>query len=144
MSSRRGLTFVSVHDCYWTHALTVDIMNQVRSCSGKPAQDRTICVPCHQENVTNCYSLAEFNLRVGGQPVGLNAKSKPLPLLGCVELERCSGKVLIKLGKIREGSVGCGGGEVAAIQCTAGGGCSLWVANPKPRGAEQERLNEFA
>ncbi|XP_015285247.1 PREDICTED: DNA-directed RNA polymerase, mitochondrial [Gekko japonicus] len=26
---RRGLTFVSVHDCYWTHALTVDIMNQV-------------------------------------------------------------------------------------------------------------------
>uniref|UniRef100_A0ACB8F212 Uncharacterized protein n=1 Tax=Sphaerodactylus townsendi TaxID=933632 RepID=A0ACB8F212_9SAUR len=25
----RGLTFVSVHDCYWTHALTVDIMNQV-------------------------------------------------------------------------------------------------------------------
>ncbi|NWI24071.1 RPOM protein, partial [Sula dactylatra] len=26
---RQGLTFVSVHDCYWTHALTVDIMNQV-------------------------------------------------------------------------------------------------------------------
>uniref|UniRef100_A0A8C4VU03 DNA-directed RNA polymerase n=1 Tax=Gopherus evgoodei TaxID=1825980 RepID=A0A8C4VU03_9SAUR len=26
---RRGLTFVSVHDCYWTHALTVDVMNQV-------------------------------------------------------------------------------------------------------------------
>uniref|UniRef100_A0A8D0GQD5 DNA-directed RNA polymerase n=1 Tax=Sphenodon punctatus TaxID=8508 RepID=A0A8D0GQD5_SPHPU len=26
---RRGLTFVSVNDCYWTHALTVDIMNQV-------------------------------------------------------------------------------------------------------------------
>ncbi|NWS18910.1 RPOM protein, partial [Pachyramphus minor] len=26
---RRGLTFVSVHDCYWTHALTVDIMNQI-------------------------------------------------------------------------------------------------------------------
>ncbi|KAH0625808.1 hypothetical protein JD844_034088 [Phrynosoma platyrhinos] len=25
----QGLTFVSVHDCYWTHALTVDIMNQV-------------------------------------------------------------------------------------------------------------------
>ncbi|MCJ8737740.1 hypothetical protein PDJAM_G00027500 [Pangasius djambal] len=24
-----GLTFVSVHDCYWTHALTVDIMNKV-------------------------------------------------------------------------------------------------------------------
>ncbi|XP_060089470.1 LOW QUALITY PROTEIN: DNA-directed RNA polymerase, mitochondrial [Heteronotia binoei] len=29
VSPRRGLTFVSVHDCYWTHALTVDIMNQV-------------------------------------------------------------------------------------------------------------------
>ncbi|XP_029469450.1 LOW QUALITY PROTEIN: DNA-directed RNA polymerase, mitochondrial [Rhinatrema bivittatum] len=26
---RQGLTFVSVHDCFWTHALTVDIMNQV-------------------------------------------------------------------------------------------------------------------
>nr|XP_055073574.1 DNA-directed RNA polymerase, mitochondrial [Misgurnus anguillicaudatus] len=26
---RAGLTFVSVHDCYWTHALTVDIMNKV-------------------------------------------------------------------------------------------------------------------
>uniref|UniRef100_A0A8C8RP83 DNA-directed RNA polymerase n=1 Tax=Pelusios castaneus TaxID=367368 RepID=A0A8C8RP83_9SAUR len=26
---RRGLMFVSVHDCYWTHALTVDVMNQV-------------------------------------------------------------------------------------------------------------------
>lgn len=27
---RQGLTFVSVHDCYWTHALTVDVMNQVK------------------------------------------------------------------------------------------------------------------
>uniref|UniRef100_H9G3S4 DNA-directed RNA polymerase n=1 Tax=Anolis carolinensis TaxID=28377 RepID=H9G3S4_ANOCA len=27
---RQGLTFVSVHDCYWTHALTVDVMNRVR------------------------------------------------------------------------------------------------------------------
>ncbi|XP_077082544.1 DNA-directed RNA polymerase, mitochondrial [Siphateles boraxobius] len=26
---RAGLTFVSVHDCYWTHALTVDTMNRV-------------------------------------------------------------------------------------------------------------------
>ncbi|KAM9618918.1 DNA-directed RNA polymerase, mitochondrial [Morphnus guianensis] len=26
---RQGMTFVSVHDCYWTHALTVDIMNQI-------------------------------------------------------------------------------------------------------------------
>ncbi|XP_053228748.1 DNA-directed RNA polymerase, mitochondrial isoform X1 [Podarcis raffonei] len=26
---REGLTFVSVHDCYWTHALTVDVMNRV-------------------------------------------------------------------------------------------------------------------
>ncbi|XP_033926597.1 DNA-directed RNA polymerase, mitochondrial isoform X2 [Melopsittacus undulatus] len=26
---RQGLTFVSVHDCYWTHAVTVDVMNQV-------------------------------------------------------------------------------------------------------------------
>ncbi|XP_074933381.1 DNA-directed RNA polymerase, mitochondrial [Phalacrocorax aristotelis] len=26
---RQGLSFVSVHDCYWTHALTVDVMNQI-------------------------------------------------------------------------------------------------------------------
>ncbi|XP_019393958.1 PREDICTED: DNA-directed RNA polymerase, mitochondrial, partial [Crocodylus porosus] len=26
---RQGLTFVSVHDCYWTHACSVDIMNQM-------------------------------------------------------------------------------------------------------------------
>ncbi|XP_043831430.1 DNA-directed RNA polymerase, mitochondrial [Dromiciops gliroides] len=26
---RKGLTFVSVHDCFWTHACTVDIMNEV-------------------------------------------------------------------------------------------------------------------
>lgn len=26
---RAGLTFVSVHDCYWTHACTVEIMNEI-------------------------------------------------------------------------------------------------------------------
>nr|XP_033811524.1 DNA-directed RNA polymerase, mitochondrial [Geotrypetes seraphini] len=26
---RQGLTFVAVHDCFWTHALTVDVMNEV-------------------------------------------------------------------------------------------------------------------
>ncbi|KAF4520387.1 hypothetical protein B566_EDAN012892 [Ephemera danica] len=26
---RQGITFVSVHDCYWTHPSTVDIMNEV-------------------------------------------------------------------------------------------------------------------
>ncbi|XP_067824461.1 DNA-directed RNA polymerase, mitochondrial [Heptranchias perlo] len=26
---RAGLTFVSVHDCFWTHAYTVDVMNRV-------------------------------------------------------------------------------------------------------------------
>ncbi|KAG8432828.1 hypothetical protein GDO86_017180, partial [Hymenochirus boettgeri] len=26
---RHGLTFVSVHDCFWTHADTVDVMNKV-------------------------------------------------------------------------------------------------------------------
>lgn len=26
---RRGVTFVSVHDCYWSHPSTVDIMNQI-------------------------------------------------------------------------------------------------------------------
>lgn len=27
---RAGITFVSVHDCYWTHPSTVHIMNKVR------------------------------------------------------------------------------------------------------------------
>lgn len=27
---RAGLTFASVHDCYWTHANDVDLMNKVR------------------------------------------------------------------------------------------------------------------
>ncbi|XP_036623366.1 DNA-directed RNA polymerase, mitochondrial [Trichosurus vulpecula] len=26
---RKGLTFVSVHDCFWTHASTVDLMNEI-------------------------------------------------------------------------------------------------------------------
>lgn len=26
---RKGLTFVSVHDCFWTHAADVEVMNQV-------------------------------------------------------------------------------------------------------------------
>uniref|UniRef100_A0A4W3HZ33 DNA-directed RNA polymerase n=1 Tax=Callorhinchus milii TaxID=7868 RepID=A0A4W3HZ33_CALMI len=26
---RAGLTFVSVHDCFWTHAITVDVMNKI-------------------------------------------------------------------------------------------------------------------
>jgi len=30
---RKGLTFVSVHDCFWTHAADVGVMNQVRPCA---------------------------------------------------------------------------------------------------------------
>ena len=26
---RKGITFVAVHDCFWTHACTVDEMNKV-------------------------------------------------------------------------------------------------------------------
>lgn len=29
-SEQTGITFMSVHDCFWTHACTVDIMNRVR------------------------------------------------------------------------------------------------------------------
>lgn len=28
---RKGLTFVSVHDCFWTHAADVAVMNQVQA-----------------------------------------------------------------------------------------------------------------
>ena len=31
---RAGITFVSVHDCFWTHACDVEIMNKVSSCWG--------------------------------------------------------------------------------------------------------------
>ena len=27
--ARRGLTFVSVHDCFWTHAADIPVMNEV-------------------------------------------------------------------------------------------------------------------
>lgn len=30
---RKGLTFVSVHDCFWTHAADVGVMNQVWPCA---------------------------------------------------------------------------------------------------------------
>ena len=26
---RAGITYVSVHDCYWTHASDVDVMNKI-------------------------------------------------------------------------------------------------------------------
>uniref|UniRef100_A0A8C3U7H6 DNA-directed RNA polymerase n=1 Tax=Catharus ustulatus TaxID=91951 RepID=A0A8C3U7H6_CATUS len=49
---RKGLTFVSVHDCYWTHALTVDVMNQV--C-------RQQFVALHSEKILQ--DLSEFMLQ---------------------------------------------------------------------------------
>lgn len=27
--ARRGLTFVSVHDCFWTHATDIPVLNEV-------------------------------------------------------------------------------------------------------------------
>ncbi|KAM8795105.1 DNA-directed RNA polymerase, mitochondrial [Eudromia elegans] len=48
----QGLTFVSVHDCYWTHALTVDIMNQI--C-------RQQFVSLHSEKILQ--DLSEFMLK---------------------------------------------------------------------------------
>ncbi|NXK96431.1 RPOM protein, partial [Formicarius rufipectus] len=49
---RQGLTFVSVHDCYWTHALTVDIMNRI--C-------RQQFVALHSEKILQ--DLSEFMLK---------------------------------------------------------------------------------
>ncbi|XP_025938080.1 DNA-directed RNA polymerase, mitochondrial [Apteryx rowi] len=49
---RQGLTFVSVHDCYWTHALTVDVMNQI--C-------RQQFVALHSEKILQ--DLSEFMLK---------------------------------------------------------------------------------
>ncbi|NWY05048.1 RPOM protein, partial [Nothoprocta ornata] len=48
----QGLTFVSVHDCYWTHALTVDVMNQI--C-------RQQFVSLHSEKILQ--DLSEFMLQ---------------------------------------------------------------------------------
>lgn len=38
---RKGLTFVSVHDCFWTHAADVAVMNQV----WPPRPSRTPLIP---------------------------------------------------------------------------------------------------
>uniref|UniRef100_A0A8B9FUD4 DNA-directed RNA polymerase n=1 Tax=Amazona collaria TaxID=241587 RepID=A0A8B9FUD4_9PSIT len=56
---RQGLTFVSVHDCYWTHALTVDMMNQV--C-------RQQFVALHSEKILQ--DLSEFMLEKYCSPDG--------------------------------------------------------------------------
>lgn len=50
---RSGITFVSVHDCYWTHPSTVHIMNKV--CYARKKQTQ------HHINVCFCRS-AESNL----------------------------------------------------------------------------------
>ncbi|XP_061322660.1 DNA-directed RNA polymerase, mitochondrial [Pezoporus flaviventris] len=56
---RLGLTFVSVHDCYWTHAVTVDVMNQV--C-------RQQFVALHSEKILQ--DLSEFMLEKYCSPGG--------------------------------------------------------------------------
>ncbi|XP_027025575.2 DNA-directed RNA polymerase, mitochondrial isoform X1 [Tachysurus fulvidraco] len=60
-----GLTFVSVHDCYWTHALTVDIMNKV--C-------REQFVALHSQPILQDLSKFLLQKYCSGPPV--NTKSK--------------------------------------------------------------------
>lgn len=50
-----GLTFVSVHDCFWTHALTVDTMNKVSNYS------KTFFFYCHLSRLfPHSASLSSF------------------------------------------------------------------------------------
>jgi hypothetical protein len=42
---RKGLTFVSVHDCFWTHAADVPVMNQVRPCSSTEKMESYSVIP---------------------------------------------------------------------------------------------------
>ncbi|CAN9500557.1 unnamed protein product [Ophioblennius macclurei] len=60
-----GLTFVSVHDCFWTHAITVDVMNKV--C-------REQFVALHSEPILQ--ELSNFLLQKYCSGVPTEAKSK--------------------------------------------------------------------
>ncbi|KAM4549447.1 DNA-directed RNA polymerase, mitochondrial isoform 2-T2 [Odontesthes bonariensis] len=60
-----GLTFVSVHDCFWTHALTVDTMNKV--C-------REQFVALHSQPILQ--ELSDFLLRKYCTTISTEAKSK--------------------------------------------------------------------
>lgn len=61
---RKGLTFVSVHDCFWTHAADVPVMNQVRprpvptrrqqAGSPGPAADRPPPPRCAGSSLCSC------------------------------------------------------------------------------------------
>ncbi|XP_010289804.1 PREDICTED: DNA-directed RNA polymerase, mitochondrial [Phaethon lepturus] len=96
---RQGLTFVSVHDCYWTHALTVDVMNQI--C-------RQQFVALHSEKILQ--DLSKFMLEKycryslpGGKPPPLSVLPTliPSPGGGCAQmLTGC----VICLGVALEGS----------------------------------------
>ncbi|XP_075681576.1 DNA-directed RNA polymerase, mitochondrial isoform X2 [Rhinoderma darwinii] len=68
---RRGLTFVSVHDCFWTHADTVDMMNKVCreqfvSLHGQPILQNLshflIQKYCHNAQSTNTENLKMLSL----------------------------------------------------------------------------------
>lgn len=47
-----GITFVSVHDCFWTHACTVDIMNKVSKLlkAGVFKTFKILLISCHTCN----------------------------------------------------------------------------------------------
>ncbi|KAI1891708.1 hypothetical protein AGOR_G00146550 [Albula goreensis] len=62
---RAGLTFVSVHDCYWTHAVTVDIMNKV--C-------REQFVALHSQPIMQ--KLSDFLLNRYGNGLPMDRKNK--------------------------------------------------------------------
>ncbi|XP_026306002.1 DNA-directed RNA polymerase, mitochondrial, partial [Piliocolobus tephrosceles] len=86
---RKGLTFVSVHDCYWTHAADVTVMNQVcreqfvRLHSEPILEDlsrflvRRFCPDPRPQKLSRCWEASQ-----------LKATLQAVPKPGAFDLER--------------------------------------------------------
>lgn len=82
---RKGLTFVSVHDCFWTHAADVAVMNQVPAPPSPWSSPRRTLQPLPQ---SACWSQRS--------PWGLGQGAVTLPLRPLFRLlpSRCAGSSL--------------------------------------------------
>ncbi|KAG8126985.1 hypothetical protein E2320_022057 [Naja naja] len=67
---KAGLTFVSVHDCFWTHAATVDIMNKIR---GTDIRSSFLFLSSLPENVLGSLNLVSLSVLLEGVSLPRNS-----------------------------------------------------------------------
>ncbi|XP_022917116.2 DNA-directed RNA polymerase, mitochondrial [Onthophagus taurus] len=88
---RAGITFVSVHDCYWTHASTVHIMNKICREQFVALHSQTILDDL-SEFLAQKYSFSVEDLTLDGSPSDmakrkLNKTLRKLPKLGDFDIK---------------------------------------------------------